>query len=112
MSVMKIDDYAATVEFDESAAMFHGRIVNIRDVVDFYSDAVEGLGKEFEASLAVYLESRGQQGIEPAKPLSGQFVLRLGPELHARVAVSASAKFTSMNAWIFDAIKKKGVHTD
>ena len=112
MSVMKIGDYAAIVELDESAGMFHGRIINIRDVVDFYSDTVEGLREEFEASLKVYLDFCREQGIEPPKPYSGKLMLRLGPELHARVATSAAADFISMNTWIIDAIEKKGLPTE
>ena len=112
MSVMKIDDYAAIIEFDESANMFHGRIVNIRDVVDFYGNTVKSLRKEFEASLKVYLDFCSEQGIEPAKPYSGKLTLRLGPELHARVATSAAAAFTSINTWITDAIEEKGLHTE
>ena len=41
-----------------------------------------------------------EDGVEPRKPFSGKLTLRLGPELHQRVAVSAIQSGLSINEWI------------
>jgi len=36
MSTMKLDDFIARIDYDDERKVFHGRIINIRDVVNFY----------------------------------------------------------------------------
>ena len=45
-------------------------------------------------------------GREPNHPYSGQFRLRLAPELHARAAMVAETRGKSLNAWVADVIEK------
>ena len=104
MSTMQHSDYIATVEYDPDISMFHGRIVNIRDVVTFYGASVDDLKHEFEVSLRTYLDFCKEKGVEPAKPFSGNLNLRLGPERHSRVAAAAAATGKSINSWLLGVI--------
>ena len=45
-------------------------------------------------------------GKQPNKPYSGQFRLRLSPDLHARVAIAAESKGKSLNTLITDLIER------
>ena len=47
-----------------------------------------------------------EDGIEPRKPFSGKLNLRLGPDLHQRVAQFAAESGLSMNSWILQALEK------
>jgi len=49
----------AKVEFDEKAGVFHGEVINLRDVVPFEGENVDALRKAFQESA---IPSR-----EPAK---------------------------------------------
>ena len=111
MRTLKLNDYVAKIEYDDSADMFHGLIINIQDTVEFYGASVDELKDEFRASLDVYLAVCAEKRIKPAKPYSGTLNLRLGPELHGRVAESAAADDISLNAWLVKAIEKEANRT-
>ena len=66
MSTMKLDDYIARIDYDEEREVFHGRINNIRDVVNFYGKTPAELKQEFRNSLDCYLEVCAERGLAPA----------------------------------------------
>jgi predicted HicB family RNase H-like nuclease len=60
--------YITTVSLDEETALFHGEIVNMRDVVTFQGTSICELEKEFRASVDDYYRfcaSRGEQPLQP-----------------------------------------------
>ncbi len=100
--MMKYKEYIATVQYDDSIELFHGRVINAAPypIATFQASDVEGLKREFQTSVEDYLAWCKEDGVEPLKPFSGKLVLRLGPELHQRVAASAMRKGMSINGWI------------
>ncbi len=42
-NLLKYKDYYARIAFDPSADSFHGRVIGIRDVIDFYGRTPEEL---------------------------------------------------------------------
>lgn len=100
--MMKYKNYVATVEFDDDANVFHGEIANIRDVITFEGATVTELRKAFKGSVDDYLDFCKQRSEEPEKPFSGRLVVRLTPEQHRRIFISAKQAGKSLNAWIAD----------
>lgn len=80
--MMAYKGYLAKVEVDDDADIFHGEVINIRDVVTFQGRAVEELRQAFQDSVKDYLAFCAERGEEPDKPFSGRFVIRLAPEVH------------------------------
>lgn len=103
--MMEYKGYVARVEFDDSVDAFHGRVINIRDVLAFESDTVKGLRKEFRASVDDYLALCKRRGEEPDKPFSGKFNVRLDLDLHRRVILAATASGRSLNGFITDTLR-------
>ena len=97
---MKYKKYEATVEFDDELEMFHGSVINTRDVITFYGKSVTELKKEFKNSVESYLEFCKKRGEEPDKPFSGNFALRISPSLHQRLYSTARKSGKSLNALI------------
>lgn len=87
--MMQYKGYMARIEFDEEANIFHGEIVNIRDVITFQGKSVEELKKTFRDSVNDYLEFCDQRNEAPEKPFSGRFTVRLSPEQHRKVILAA-----------------------
>lgn len=106
MNTMTHKGYAARVEYSEEDACFVGHIAGIRDVIGFHGESVTELRAAFEESVDDYLETCKRLNREPNHPYSGQFRLRLSPELHARAAMAAETKGKSLNAWVSDAIER------
>ena len=84
---MEYRGYVATVEFDESADILHGRVVNSGSypIATFEARDTKGLRQEFERSIDEYLAWCEEDGVEPKKPFSGKLNVRLGSELHGTV---------------------------
>jgi len=83
---MKYQGYEAVVSFDEEANIFHGEVINTRDVITFQGSSTDELRKAFEDSVEDYLTFCKERGEEADKPFSGNLVLRIPPELR-RVSV-------------------------
>ena len=58
--------YQARVELDEEAAVFHGEVVNTRDVITFQGSSVAELKHAFEDSIDDYLDFCASRGEDPA----------------------------------------------
>ncbi|MBD2253993.1 type II toxin-antitoxin system HicB family antitoxin [Nostoc parmelioides] len=97
---MKYKGYEAIVEFDDEAEIFHGEIINLRDVITFQGDSVKELKQAFHDSVDDYLEFCQERGEEPEKPFSGKLMLRINPELHKTIAIKAKKEGQSLNSWI------------
>ena len=103
---MEYKGYFSKVEFDDEANIFHGEVINLRDVVTFQGETVDELRKAFHDSVDDYLEFCAARGEEPEKPYSGKFVVRVEPELHKTIAIQARRNGKSLNSWVHDTLSK------
>ena len=104
MNKMKYKNYEATVRFDEEADVFYGEIINTRDVITFQGSSVEELKQAFKDSVEDYLEFCRERNEEPDKPFSGNFVLRISPELHHKLYKKAKLSGKSLNSLIEESL--------
>jgi predicted HicB family RNase H-like nuclease len=74
--------YLAHIEYDQEDKILIGRVVGIRDGVNFHGNNGEEIGQK------------------PEKPYSGKISLRIPVEVHAAVATAAEARGDSLNKWI------------
>ena len=92
--------YIGKVEFDDENDLFHGEVINIKDVITFQGTSVEELRQAFQYSVDDYLEFCEERGEQPDKPFSGKFLVRIPPELHKEISVAARLCGESLNAWV------------
>ena len=62
--MMEYKGYQAAVTFDRSAGVFHGEVVDTRDVIVFEGDSAERLRAEFAFSIDDYLAACAERGRE------------------------------------------------
>ena len=105
-NVLTIEGHRAVVSFDPDIGMFRGEFTGLSGGADFYASDVEGLRRERAASLRVYLEACEKRGIEPLAKASGQFVLRIPPEVHRAAVIAARASGKSLNQWAGDVLRE------
>jgi predicted HicB family RNase H-like nuclease len=98
--MMEYKGYLGRVEFDDEAGVFHGEVINTRDVITFQGQSVAELKKALTESVDDYLAFCEERREALDKPFSGQFVTRISPELHRQVHVAAAAAGKSLNAWV------------
>jgi predicted HicB family RNase H-like nuclease len=105
--MMEYKGYVAKVEFDDDAGIFHGEVLNLRDVITFQGRTVAELRKAFRESVDDYIEFCAERGEPPEKPYSGHFVVRVDPTLHKAIATQARLADKSLNAWLQDVLRDR-----
>jgi predicted HicB family RNase H-like nuclease len=81
--MMEYKGYLAHIELDDEVNIFHGEVINIRDVITFQGKMVDELRQAFEDSVEDYLAFCAEREEEPDKPFSGRFTVLLSPEQHS-----------------------------
>ncbi|HEX2207260.1 MAG TPA: type II toxin-antitoxin system HicB family antitoxin [Longimicrobium sp.] len=116
---MKYKGYSGSVEpppaspagmpsrYDPDDRLFCGRVEGITDIVSFEGTTVEELEADFRAGVDDYLSFCEERGVEPQRPCSGKFVLRISPELHREALMAARTQRESLNTWITRAIEAR-----
>lgn len=108
--MMEYKGYIGKVEFDDEAPIFHGEVINTRDVITFQGESVSELTQAFHDSVDDYLAFCKERGKAPDKPFSGQFVTRIAPELHRQVNVAAAVSGKSLNGWVAEQLQMAVQH--
>lgn len=103
--MMEYKGYIGKIELDDEAAIFHGEVINTRDVITFQGESVRELTQAFHDSVDDYLAFCKERGESPDKPFSGQFVTRIPPELHRQVNSAAAVSGKSLNAWVTEQLQ-------
>ena len=77
--MMKYKEYIAKIEFDDSAGLFHGEVLNLRDVITFAGKTVGDLRIAFRDSVDDSLKFCKAQSA-PVKPFKNvTFLLIVAP---------------------------------
>lgn len=102
--MLKYKEYIGHVEFDDEAGIFHGEVLDTRDVITFQGKTVEEIEQAFKYSVDDYLDFCAERGEKPDKPFSGKFVLRMSPKLHHKIYIKAAKSGKSINKWVTDVL--------
>ena len=97
---MTYKGYQASVTFDEEAGLFHGEVINTRDVITFQGRSVRELNKALRESVDDYLNFCKERGEDSEKPFSGKLLIRLDPALHRALVIRAKQGHKSLNSLI------------
>jgi predicted HicB family RNase H-like nuclease len=101
---MEYKGYLGHAEYDDEANVFHGEIINIRDVITFQRKSVDELRRAFEDSVEDYLAFCAERGEEPEQPFSGRVTIQLSPEQHRQVIMAAERARKGVAAWAAEAL--------
>ena len=118
--MMQYKGYLARVEYDDESNLFHGEVINTRDVITFLRPAslqshgsgagqgksVEELKKAYGDSMEDYFAFCKERGEEPDKPFAGRLTVRLSPDQHKKVILAAEKAGKNVDSWIADALEQ------
>jgi predicted HicB family RNase H-like nuclease len=104
MNTMFYKGYNARIEFEDEDRIFVGHLAGIRDIVGFHGSSVDELETAFHEAVDDYLAHCAQLNLSPNKPFSGRMLLRVPPEVHARVSAAAQVAGISLNQWATQAL--------
>ena len=103
---MKYKGYLGDVTFDDEAKLFHGEVLGLKDVITFQGTNVEEIEKAFHDSVDDYLVWCKESGEKPEKTFSGNLMIRIKPDLHAKLSREAIIKNQSLNTLIIEKLSK------
>lgn len=95
--------YTAGVEIDIEEGIITGTVLGLRDIIHFQADDVAGIEPAFHLVVDEYLAWCEEEGLPPEKPYSGRIHLRMTPELHRELALTAEERSESLNSVIIAA---------
>lgn len=99
MATIEYKGYIARIDVDDENDAFHGRVINVSDVINFKGKSMAELKKEFSKSMEIYFDFCREEGEEPEEPFSGKFVLRVDPSVHRAITRAAERDGVSINKW-------------
>ena len=106
MGKLRYKGYSGTVEYDESVNLLVGKVLGLRNALLLYEgENIESLRTDFENAIDFYLKDCEKDDVEPEKPYSGNVVLRMTTDLHAKAVEKASSIGVSLNEFIRQAIQ-------
>ena len=103
-NVLRYKGYTAAIEYSVEDKVLHGKIDGIDDLVSFCSEDALEIETEFHAAVDGYLDFCKEMGKEPNKVYSGTFNVRIKPELHKQLSITAIHNHRSLNAEVENAI--------
>lgn len=98
--------YTGQFRYEQGDEAFHGTVIGLRDVVHFTGTCVAELRESFQGSVDDYLQWCEEEGVEPEKPYTGRFIVRMSPELHRKISAKAKAAGLSLNQWVAEELAK------
>lgn len=104
-SLLKHRGQLGSVEFDLDTKRLFGKLMFIDDLVTYEAIDLEGLEREFRVSVDEYLDDCEELGIAPNKPFKGSFNVRIGSELHRKVAHRAVELGLGLNDFVTKALE-------
>lgn len=104
--MMQFKEYFGSVHYDDENRIFFGKIEFVRALVSYEGTDAASLRSAFEEAVDDYLATCSKKGIEPEKPFKGSFNVRVGPEVHRKLAAAAARKGVSLNKYVSDLLKE------
>jgi predicted HicB family RNase H-like nuclease len=104
--ILKYKGFIGSVHFSAEDALFYGKIEGITDLITFEGETVKQLTDAFHWMVDEHIKDCEAQNITPEKGYKGSFNVRLTPELHKSIAISAKIRGVTINKFVFDALSK------
>lgn len=96
--------YLGSIECDSENECFYGKVLFINDSIYYQGKAFEELKQCFCNAVDEYLETCEEMGRDPDKPFSGSFNVRIGQQLHRKLAYKTTRKGIAINAGVIEAL--------
>ncbi|ERT11630.1 type II toxin-antitoxin system HicB family antitoxin [Photorhabdus temperata] len=108
-NIMTIDGHPASVIYEAEIRAFRGKFLDVTGYCDFVSNSIDGLEKEGQISLAEYIETCEEEGINPFKEEGKlkSFTLRYPGWLEVRLTAATISHAVSKNQFIVQLLERE-----
>jgi len=104
-NTMEYKGYAGSVEYSDEDGVFFGKAQFIRALISYEGSSAEELRKDFHNGVDDYLAMCKEKNITPEQPFKGSFNVRVGRNLHRKLAIEAEQRGISLNSLIVERLE-------
>jgi len=105
-NTLKYKSQIGSIEHDLDRGMLYGKLLFINDLVTYEAENLPALEAEFKVSVDEYLADCEAMGIQPNKPFKGSFNIRIGRDLHKKLAMKAADEGLGLNEAVQQAVEQ------
>jgi predicted HicB family RNase H-like nuclease len=106
IDVLTYRGFIGTVHFSSEDDVFFGKVAGVNDLITFEGDNVKDLKNAFYYVIDEHIRDCENEKIPIEKSYKGSFNLKLTPDLHRKVALTAKSNGTTLNAFVKKVIEK------
>ena len=99
--------YRGSVEYSAEDGLLFGKIVGIRDLVNFEAAKAGDVEHAFQSAVDEYLADCEHAGTTPEKPFSGTLNIRIPSEVHEKLYLMACEGNTKLNTVIVELLSQQ-----
>jgi predicted HicB family RNase H-like nuclease len=96
-SVLEHRGFRGSIEISLDDGIIFGKVLFIEGLISYSGETLSELTQQFCEAVDEYIASCEKRGVEPQKPFSGTFNVRVGSELHKQASIVANTKGISLN---------------
>ena len=102
MDTLKYKGFIGSIEAEMDDNTLYGKVLGLdkSTLITYEGLTLLELKEDFERAVDDYIEHCKANNLPLHKSYSGTFNVRISPELHARVAMSAQSSCMSLNAYV------------
>ncbi len=104
-NTLEYNGFYGSVEYSKEDDCLYGKILFIDDLILYEGNSLVELKKDFQDAVDEYIEDCKKEGKNP-KVFKGTFNVRIGSELHKKVALIAESNHKSINSIVIEALEK------
>lgn len=112
LNTLKYKGQIGSIEHDLDRGILYGKLLFIGDLVTYEAENLRTLEQEFRVSVHEYLADCESMGVAPNKPFKGTFNIRIGRELHKKLAMKAADEGLGLNEAVQRAVERFVLNED
>lgn len=104
-NMMHYKGYPARVEYSQEDGCLVGRVLGIRDIIDFEGESVAEAERDFRAAIDFYLESCEKRGKTPNKPEHEDIPLAIPADVYSQISLAAEGSGRTVGEMVVRALR-------
>ena len=97
--------YTGSVEYSDEDGIFFGKVQFIRTSISYEGADAVSLRQDFHDGIDDYLEMCKEKNLNPEQPFKGSFNVRVGRNLHRKLAIEAEQRGISLNSLVVERLE-------
>ena len=109
-NILEYKGFIGSVHYSAEDNVFYGKVEGVNDLVTFEGESVNELKESFHSMVDEHINDCLAENIVPEKSYKGSFNVRIDPDLHRRISLTAKMHGISLNKFIAETLSQSLAH--